>query len=188
MRQLPSIFQLSIEARKDAAVAAAVCVIGPRNPMEIQSWDLSLCGAGFVPLTRDPFSFVGLFTDQGVSALVGNLLRPAGFELWSSVWFTNTDRSECHAILQKPRTPPRPGGSGDEPAGDGGMTTADELDAAYYRISKSWRSLSRQDKQIAIVRLTQLEAKADALGTDGRSVGAAIRALRGMIELAVAER
>jgi hypothetical protein len=68
------------------------------------------------------------------------------------------------------------------------MTTADELDAAYYRISKSWRSLSRQDKQIAIVRLTQLEARADALGTDGRSVGAAVRAIRGMIELAVAER
>ena len=188
MRQLPSIFQLSAEARKDAAVVAAVCVIGPRNTMEIQSWDLSLCGAGFVPLTRDPFSFVGLFTDQGVSALVGNLLRPAGFELWSSVWFTNTDRSEYHAILQKPRTPPSLGASGYGQAGDGGMATADELDAAYYRISKSWRSLSRQDKQIAIVQLTQLEARADALGTDGRSVGAAIRALRGMIELAVAGR
>jgi len=188
MRHLPSIFELSVGARNDAAVAAAVCVIGPRNPMEIQSWDLSLCGAGFVPLTRDPFSFVGLFTDQGVSALVGNLLRPAGFELWSSVWLTNTNRSEYHAILRKPCTPPGPGAGGYEPAGDGGMTTADELDAAYYRISKSWRSLSRQDKQIAIVRLTQLEARADALGTDGRSVGAAVRAIRGMIELAVAER
>src|SRR6476646_6235987 len=52
MRHLPSIFQLSIEARKDAAVAAAVCVIGPRNPMEIQSWDLSLCGMHPAPRTR----------------------------------------------------------------------------------------------------------------------------------------
>ena len=119
MRHLPSIFQLSVEARKDAAVAVAVCVIGPRKPMEIQSWDLSLCGAGFVSLTCDPFSFVGLFTDQGVGALVGNLLRPAGFELWSASWFTNTDRSEYHALLQKPRTPPRPGAGGHERGGMG---------------------------------------------------------------------
>ena len=59
-------------------------------------------------------------------------------------------------------------------------------DQAYYRISKCWRSLSRQDKQIAIVQLNALEAQADALGKDGRPVGADIRALRGMIEVALA--
>ena len=65
------------------------------------------------------------------------------------------------------------------------MTTKSEIDAAYYRISKSWRSLTRQDKQIAIVQLNRLEAQADELGNEGRSVGAGIRALRGMIELAL---
>ena len=65
------------------------------------------------------------------------------------------------------------------------MTTESEIDAAYYRISKSWRSLSRQDKEIAIVQLNRLEAQAAELGNEGRSVGASIRALRGMIELAL---
>ena len=28
-----------------------------------------------------------------------------------------------------------------------------EIDDAYYRISKSWRSLSRQDKRLALINL-----------------------------------
>jgi hypothetical protein len=65
------------------------------------------------------------------------------------------------------------------------VTSAEEIYQAYYRISKSWRSLSRQDKQIAIVRLHELEIRADALGKDGAAVGADIRALRGLIERAL---
>jgi len=60
-----------------------------------------------------------------------------------------------------------------------------EIDDAYYRISKSWRSLSRQDKQLALINLERLEAQADELGGAGKSVAAHIRALRGMIQLAL---
>jgi hypothetical protein len=65
------------------------------------------------------------------------------------------------------------------------MTSVNEIDEAYYRISKSWRSLSRQDKQMALITLERLEAQADELGSAGTSVAAAIRALRGMIRLAL---
>ena len=65
------------------------------------------------------------------------------------------------------------------------MTSVNEIDEAYYRISKSWRSLSRQDKQMALITLERLEAQADELGSAGASVAAAIRALRGMIRLAL---
>ena len=65
------------------------------------------------------------------------------------------------------------------------MTSVNEIDEAYYRISKSWRSLSRQDKQMAFITLERLEAKADELGSAGTSEAAAIRALRGMIRLAL---
>ena len=60
-----------------------------------------------------------------------------------------------------------------------------EIDNSYYRISKSWRSLSRQDKQLALINLERLEAQADDLGDAGKSVAAHIRALRGMIQLAL---
>jgi hypothetical protein len=60
-----------------------------------------------------------------------------------------------------------------------------EIDDGYYRISKSWRSLSRQDKQLALINLERLEAQADELGGAGKSVAAHIRALRGMIQLAL---
>ncbi len=65
------------------------------------------------------------------------------------------------------------------------MSAVEDLDRAYYRISKSWSSLSREQKQIAISQLHGLEARADALGREGRSVAADIRALRGMIEAAL---
>jgi len=60
-----------------------------------------------------------------------------------------------------------------------------EIDDAYYRISKSWRSLSRRDKQLALINLERLEAQADELGGTGKSVATGIRALRGMIQLAL---
>ncbi len=65
------------------------------------------------------------------------------------------------------------------------MAAVEDIDRAYYRISKSWTSLSREDKQVAIFQLNGLEAQADSLGRDGQSVGADIRALRGMIEAAL---
>ena len=60
-----------------------------------------------------------------------------------------------------------------------------EIDDAYYRISKSWWSLSRQDKQLALINLESLEAQADELGGAGKSVAAHIRALRGIIQSAL---
>ena len=60
-----------------------------------------------------------------------------------------------------------------------------EIDDAYYRISKSWRSLPRQDKQVALINLERLEAQADELGSAGKAVGAEIRALREIIQLAM---
>ena len=65
------------------------------------------------------------------------------------------------------------------------MESVNEIDEAYYRISKSWRSLARQDKQVALINLERLEAQADELGSAGRSVAADIRALRGIIQLAL---
>ena len=67
------------------------------------------------------------------------------------------------------------------------MTTVEALDQAYYRISKSWHSLSLNDKRIAIIRLNRLEEQAAALGLAGRSVGADIRALKGLMEIAIEE-
>ena len=64
------------------------------------------------------------------------------------------------------------------------QTVADVPDP-YLRISKSWRSLSRQDKQLALINLERLEAHADELGSAGKSVAAGIRALKGMIQLAL---
>ena len=52
-------------------------------------------------------------------------------------------------------------------------------------ISKSWRSLPRQDKQVALINLERLEAQADELGSAGKAVGAEIRALREIIQLAM---
>ncbi len=46
----------------------------------------------------------------------------------------------------------------------------DPIGDAYLRISKSWRSLSRQDKQLALINLEWLEAQADELGGAGKSV------------------
>ena len=65
------------------------------------------------------------------------------------------------------------------------MESVNEIDEAYYRISKSWRSLARQDKQVALINLERLEAQADELGSAGESVVADIRALRGIIQLAL---
>ena len=61
----------------------------------------------------------------------------------------------------------------------------DPIGDAYFRISKSWRSLSRQDKQLALVNLEGLEAQSDEPGGAGQSVATGIRALRGMIQLAL---
>lgn len=47
------------------------------------------------------------------------------------------------------------------------MTLA-ELDAAYYRISKSWQSRSRRDRTLAIAELRQLESQAAELGSSGK--------------------
>jgi len=65
------------------------------------------------------------------------------------------------------------------------MTATEALDQAYYRISKSWHSLSRRDRQAAIFRLKKLEEQADALGVEGKAVSDDIRALIGLIEIAV---
>ena len=65
------------------------------------------------------------------------------------------------------------------------MASLNEIADAYYRISKRWRSLSRQDKQLALINLERLEAHADELGSAGKSVAAGIRALKGMIQLAL---
>ena len=67
------------------------------------------------------------------------------------------------------------------------MTTVEALDQAYYRISKSWHSLSLNDKRVAIIRLNRLEEQVAALGQAGRSVGADIRALKGLMEIAIEE-
>ena len=65
------------------------------------------------------------------------------------------------------------------------MPSVNEIDEAYYRISKSWRSLPRHDKQATLITLQRLEAQADELGSAGKSVAADIRALRGLIQLAL---
>jgi hypothetical protein len=67
------------------------------------------------------------------------------------------------------------------------MTTVEALDEAYSRISKSWHTLSLQDKRIALIRLNRLEEMADSFGQAGRSLGADIRALKGLIEIAIEE-
>jgi len=46
----------------------------------------------------------------------------------------------------------------------------DPIGDAYLRISKSWRSLSRQDKQLALAKLEGLEAQSDELGGAGLSL------------------
>ena len=65
------------------------------------------------------------------------------------------------------------------------MSSVNDIDGAYYRISKSWRSLPRQDKQVALINLERLEAQADELGSAGKAVAAEIRALREIIQLAM---
>jgi len=47
------------------------------------------------------------------------------------------------------------------------MPSVNEIDEAYYRISKSWRSLPRHDKQAVLITLQPLEAQADELGSAG---------------------
>ena len=65
------------------------------------------------------------------------------------------------------------------------MSSVNDIDGVYYRISKSWPSLPRQDKQVALINLERLEAQADELGSAGKAVGAEIRALREIIQLAM---
>jgi hypothetical protein len=66
------------------------------------------------------------------------------------------------------------------------MTLAD-LDAVYYRISKSWLSLSRRDRMLAIAELSQLEDQAAELGASGRKLIAEIRSLKGQVTQSLAE-
>jgi len=61
----------------------------------------------------------------------------------------------------------------------------DPIGDAYLRISKSWRSLSRQEA-IGARQPAGLEAQSDELGGAGQSVATGIRALRGMIPVGAA--
>ena len=64
MESLPSLFELVKNGTfDDSLVAVAAHVVGPIRGVE--SWDLTLYGEGFEPLTCDPFSFAGEFLHQG---------------------------------------------------------------------------------------------------------------------------
>ena len=64
------------------------------------------------------------------------------------------------------------------------MTEA-EIDEAFYRIFKSWHSLSRANRQIAIAELKRLHLHAVALGAGGRKLLLAIVHLQDRIQLSL---
>lgn len=100
MDSLPPLFQRMVEIPlDDSLVAFASHVAGPLHPGGLQSWDLSLHGEGFEPLTCDPFSFAGDFLVEGLDALRTNLLGPAGFT-FPAFWPVNPDGSEYHCTVQ----------------------------------------------------------------------------------------
>lgn len=99
MGNLPSLFHLSDGFMDDCLVAVATRIIGPSHPGEIESWDLTLHGEGFEPLTMDPFSFAGRFLVQGLTKLRMELLGPAGF-VFPPHWPCNTQRTEYHATIR----------------------------------------------------------------------------------------
>ncbi len=63
----------------------------------------------------------------------------------------------------------------------GDLVTLDELEAAYNRINKSWSSLSRSNKSIAVRQLIDYEAEARDLG--GGNLAAALHLLAGRIQI-----
>jgi len=99
MMNLPSLFQLSDGFMDDPLVAVATRIIGPTCPGDLESWDLAVYGDGFEPLTLDPFSFVGHFSNQGLLTLRRDLLGPAGFA-FPPHWAYNTTGTEFHATIQ----------------------------------------------------------------------------------------
>jgi len=96
---LPSLFQLSDGFTDSPLIAVATRIIGPSCPGDIESWDLALHGDAFEPLTLDPFSFVGQFSDQGLMKLRMELLGPAGF-VFPLRWACNSAGSEYHATIR----------------------------------------------------------------------------------------
>ena len=66
------------------------------------------------------------------------------------------------------------------------MTLA-ELDQSYYRIAKSWPSLSRRDGMLVIAELSQLEDRAAELGAIGRKLTADIKTLKAQVTQSLAE-
>lgn len=63
--------------------------------------------------------------------------------------------------------------------------TQAEIDEAFYRIFKSWHSLSRTNRQIAIAELKKLHVEAVALGSGGRKLLLAIVHLQERIQLSL---
>ncbi len=58
-----------------------------------------------------------------------------------------------------------------------------ELEAAYNRISKTWRSLSRSDRTVAVMELIRCESDARTLETeDGDELADRLAGLRHRIE------
>lgn len=61
--------------------------------------------------------------------------------------------------------------------------TLDELEAAYNRVSKTWRSQSRSDRTIAVVELIRWESAARTLQSeDGDELADELAGLRQRIE------
>ena len=97
MGNLPSLFELGDDCMNDPLIAVATRIAGPNCPGDIESWDLAVYGDGFEPLTLDPFSFVGQFSDQGLIKLGMELLGPTGF-IFPPYWSGSSD--EYHATIR----------------------------------------------------------------------------------------
>jgi len=98
LKPLPSLFQLDAFTWEDSLVAVASHVV-TAQPGDIESWDLTLYGEAFEPLSCDPFSFKGKFLDHGLCALADNLLGPGGF-IFPPGWHRNPEGNEYHATVQ----------------------------------------------------------------------------------------
>jgi hypothetical protein len=107
VESLPSLFELVNNGIfDDSLVAVAAHVVGPIRGVE--SWDLTLYGEGFEPLTCDPFSFAGEFLHQGLDVLGVKMLGAAGF-VSPSHWTGNDARTEYHATIRWMTRPPATG-------------------------------------------------------------------------------